>query len=390
MTNRIKERFERGPLLTAVVYTGAGMLPIFLISTQVFQIEADIGFGVGELALATTCFFAAAALASNVGGGIVSRLGPSVGIRVGSSMTIVACLLAGSAVAVWMIPLAAIFGGIGNGVIQVGSNVAIFDGVRPGRQGLAYGAKQAAVPTASILAGLALPAIGLLFGWRWVFAGAVVLAAILVVSTPDLRRGNGATRVEKPVGRLSTSMIWLGVAGMTGAAAGSGLSLFVVPSAVDIGIGEAAAGAVLAFCSALVVVVRIGVGWLVDRRRSSGHREMAVIATVGAVAAFVLMNADVPAVYLASMPIALLGTWGWQGVIFYTLVTTYPEIPAKASGMLLSGNLTGTLVGPLVVGAFAGRGNYPGAWLFVSICAALGAIGFLAARHTTEPARLTR
>ena len=390
MTGRIRERLERGPLLTAVVYTGTGMLPIFLISTQVFQIEADIGFGVGELALATTCFFAAAALASNVGGGIVSRLGPSVGIRVGASMTILACLLAGSALTAWMIPLAAVFGGIGNGVIQVGSNVAIFDGVRPGRQGLAYGAKQAAVPTASILAGLALPAIGLLFGWRWVFVGAVALATILALATPDLRRGNGATRVEQRVGRLSPSMIWLGIAGITGAAAGSGLSLFVVPSAVDIGIGEAAAGAVLAFCSALVVLVRLGVGWLVDRRRSSGHREMAVIASVGAVASFVLMTADVPALYLASMPIALLGTWGWQGVIFYTLVTTYPEIPAKASGMLLSGNLTGTLVGPLVVGAFAGRGNYPGAWLFVSICAALGAIGFVAARRTTEPARLSR
>lgn len=390
MRNRLRERLERGPLLTAVVYTGTGMLPIFLMSTQVLQIEADIGFGVAQLGLATTCFFAAAALASNVGGGIVSRLGPSVGIRVGSAMTILSCLIAGSAVTSWMIPVAAIFGGIGNGVIQVGSNVAIFDGVRPGRQGIAYGAKQAAVPTSSILAGLSLPAIGLLFGWRWVFVGAVGLAATLALSTPDLRRGNGANRVEHPVGRLSSSMIWLGVSGFTGAAAGSGLSLFVVPSAVDIGIEEAAAGAVLAFCSALVVLIRLGVGWLVDRRGSSGHLEMAVIAGVGAVASFVLTAADAPALYLASMPVALLGTWGWQGVIFYTLVTTYPEIPAKASGMLLSGNLTGTLLGPLVVGAFAGRGDYPGAWMFVSVCAALAAIGFVAARRATEPHRLIR
>jgi MFS family permease len=390
MTSRIRTRLERGPLLTAVVYTGTGMLPIFLISTQVLQIEGDIGFGVAELALATTCFFAAAALASNVGGGIVSRLGPSVGIRLGSSMTIVACLVAGLAVVPWMIPVAAVFGGIGNGVIQVGSNVAIFDGVRPGRQGLAYGAKQAAVPTASILAGLALPAIGLLFGWRWVFAGAVALALVLAMSTPELQRGDGATRIEQKVGRLSVSMIWLGIAGITGATAGSGLSLFIVPSAVDIGIGEAAAGGVLAICSALVVVLRIGVGWLVDRKRSSGHLEMAAITAVGAVASFVLMTASVPVLYLVSMPVALLGTWGWQGVIFYTLVTTYPEIPAKASGMLLSSNLTGTLIGPLVVGGFAGRGNYPGAWLFVSICAALATVGFVAARRTTEPSRLSR
>jgi MFS family permease len=390
MTNRVRTRLERGPLLTAVVYTGTGMLPIFLISTQVLQIEADIGFGVAELALATTCFFAAAALASNVGGGIVSRLGPSVGIRLGSSMTIIACVVAGLAVVPWMIPVAAVFGGIGNGVIQVGSNVAIFDGVRPERMGLAFGAKQASVPTASIIAGLSLPVIGLVFGWRWVFAGAVVLALVLAVSTPELRRSGEPGRVEQRLGRPSRSMLWLGLAGMTGAAAGSGLSLFIVPSAVDIGISEAAAGGVLAFCSLLVVVWRVGAGFLVDRRRSSGHVEMACMAGLGALATLVLMTATAPPLYLASMPLALLGSWGWPGIIFYTLVTTYPEMPAKASGMLLSGNLTGTLAGPLVVGSFAGRGNYPGAWLFVSICAALAAVGFVVAWRTTEPARLSR
>ena len=72
------------------------------------------------------------------------------------------------------------------------------------------------------------------------------------------------------------------------------------------------------------------------------------------------------------------------------MVHTYREFPAKASGLVLSSNLTGTVIGPLVVGSLAGRNNYPGAWLFVSICAAVSTVGFIAAKRTTEPSRLVR
>lgn len=390
MTNRLRAGLERTPLLTAVVYTGVGVLPLFLVSTQILQLESDIGFGVGELGLATAAFFGAAAFAANPAGRLVSGWGASVGIRAGSAMTILSCVAAGTATTWWLIPLATALGGVGNGIIQVGSNLAIFDGVSKQRQGLAFGAKQASVPLASVLAGLSLPVVGLIFGWRWVFAAAGLLALALSLSAPHLDRGRPQRRVEPSIGRPTRSMWWLGLAGITGAAAGNGLSLFIVPSAVDIGIGEAAAGGVLAVCSLLVVVLRIGAGNLVDRRRSSGHVEMAWMAGVGALAALALMLATSPAPYLVAMPLALLGAWGWPGIIFFTVVHTYPEFPAKASGLLLSSNLTGTVVGPLVVGGLAGRDNYPGAWLFVSICAAVSTLGFVVARRTTEPARLSR
>lgn len=390
MNSVFRRRLERRPLLTAVIYTGVGVLPLYLVSSQVLQLDNEIGFGVGRLGLATATFFGAAALAANAGGGIVSRFGSAVGIRMGSVTTIVASVLAGTATVWWMIPVATAIGGIGNGIIQVASNIAIFDGVRRGRQGVAFGAKQASVPMAGILAGLSLPAIGLVFGWRWVFAGAAALALGLAISAPRLDREVERRRVEQPFGRPTRSMIWLAVAGITGAAAGNGLAIFIVPSAVDIGIAEAAAGAVLAISSLLVVVLRIGVGWFVDLRQSSGHLQMAWLAGVGASGALVLMSASTPQVYLVAMPLALLGAWGWPGIIYFTLVNTHPEFPAKASGLLLSGNLTGTLIGPLVVGAFAARGNYPGAWLFVSISAALATAGFVASWRTTEPARLSR
>jgi hypothetical protein len=52
----------------------------------------------------------------------------------------------------------------------------------------------------------------------------------------------------------------------------------------------------------------------------------------------------------------------------------------------LSANLSGTLVGPLVVGALAGRGAYPAAWLFVSVCSAVAAVGFVVAARLRDRA----
>lgn len=377
MSNPIRSVLGRRPLLAAVVFTGTCLLPLALISAQILQLDRDLGFGVGRLGLATAAYFGAAALAANPAGRLVSSLGAGTGLRFGGFLVVLSCVVAASATTWWLIPIAAAVGGVANGTIQVASNLAIFDGVSRTRQGVGFGAKQASVPLASVLAGISLPLIGLVFGWRWVFVGAAALALTLAVSAPEISGERAATREEGRIGRPPRSLLFLAIGGIAGAMAGNGLSLFVVPSAVDIGIEEAAAGAVLAGCSLLVVLVRLGVGWLVDRNQSIGLTEMAWMAGAGALGAIVLFGATTPALYLVAMPIALLGAWGWPGVIFFTVVHSYPDQPARASGVVLSGNLTGTVVGPLVVGSLAGRGNYPAAWLFVTVMSIVAAGAFV-------------
>jgi MFS family permease len=358
-----------------VVYTGVCLLPLALVSAQVLQLE-EIGFGVGQLGLAIAAYFGAAALTANPAGRLMGRIGPGRGLRIGGFLVVVACLIAGTATVWWLIPVATAAGGVANGIIQVASNLAIFDGVDRARQGLGFGAKQASVPLATTLAGISLPVIGLVFGWRWVFALAGGLALVLALSAPDLAGRTGESRRESRMGRPPSSLYLLALGGFAGAMAGNGLSLFVVPSAVDIGIVEAAAGAVLAVCSLLVVLVRLGAGWTVDRNESLGLVEMAWMTGVGALGAFVLFATSTPLLYLIAMPIALLGAWGWPGVIFFTVVHSFPESPARASGLVLSSNLTGTVIGPLVVGSMAGRANYPGAWLFVTVSCAVATVAF--------------
>ncbi len=375
MSNPLGRALAGRPLLTAVVYTGVCLLPLALVSAQVLQLE-EIGFGVSRLGLAIAAYFGAAALTANPAGRLMGRVRPGRGLRIGGFLVVASCLIAGTATVWWLIPLATAAGGVANGMIQVASNLAIFDGVDRSRQGLGFGAKQASVPLATTLAGISLPVIGLVFGWRWVFALAGILALVLALSAPDLAGKTGVPRTEARMGRIPPSLYLLALGGFAGAMGGNGLSLFVVPSAVDIGIAEAAAGAVLAVCSLLVVFVRLGAGWTVDRNQSIGFAEMAWMTGVGAIGAFVLFATSTPPLYLLAMPIALLGAWGWPGVIFFTVVHSYPESPARASGLVLSSNLTGTVIGPLVVGSLAGRGNYPGAWLFVTVSCAVATVAF--------------
>ena len=383
MRNPVREYLTSRALLTAVVYTGVVTLPLFLVSAQILQLGADLDFGVSRIGLATASYFGTAALTANPAGSVISRLGPGRGLRLGGFLAVAACVIVATTSNWWIILLAMAVAGAGNALIQVSANVAIFDGVAPGRQGLAFGTKQAAVPMASLLAGISLPLIGLAVGWRWAFVAAGVLAVVFAVSAPEPATRDNETREEKPMGRIPRSLLLLLAAGFFGAVAGNGVSHFIVPSAVDVGISERTAGIVLASVSLFVVAVRMGAGWTVDRRKSLGHVEMATMVGVGTVGALFLMTAGSSGPYLLAMPLALVGAWGWPGVFFFTIVHSYPEFPARASGLALSTNLTGTVLGPIVVGLLAGAGNYSAAWLFVATTAAAATIAFVLSYRRT-------
>ena len=383
MRNPVREYLTSRALLTAVVYTGVVTLPLFLVSAQILQLGREIDFGVARLGLATASFFGMAAVTANPSGRVISRIGPGRGLRIGGFLGVVSCVLVALASEWWIIPIAMAVSGTGNGLIQVSANVAIFDGVAEGRQGLAFGAKQASVPFASLVAGISLPLIGLAVGWRWAFVAAGVLALIFAISAPEPATRDSEARTEQRTRRLPRSLFLLAVGGFCGAVAGNGVSHFIVPSAVDVGISEGTAGIVLAASSLFVVVVRVGAGWTVDRRQTLGHIEMAAMVGLGTIGALFLMTTDSASGYLVAMPLALIGAWGWPGVFFFTIVRSYPEFPARASGFVLSTNLTGTVLGPFVVGLLAAQGNYSAAWLFVATAAAAATFAFVLSYRRT-------
>ncbi len=83
-----------------------------------------------------------------------------------------------------------------NALGQLASNAALAEHVPAHRQGLSFGVKQAAVPVATLLAGVAVPTVALTAGWRWAFvvaAGAALAALPAVPRTGRDRRARAAS-----------------------------------------------------------------------------------------------------------------------------------------------------------------------------------------------------
>jgi MFS family permease len=102
-----------------------------------------------------------------------------------------------------------------------------------------------------------------------------------------------------------------------------------------------------------------------------------VLVTAGAIGCAALALATSPALYLVAMPVAMMGSWGWPGVIYFTVARSHPRHTARASGVILASNLTGTVTGPAVVGVLAGRAAYTEAWVLCGVLSTVAALATL-------------
>jgi len=173
------------PVAVAITLTTVGVLPVFLTGSLAVQIRHDLGLSRTGLGIAVSAFFATAACTSVFAGRIVRHLGATRTMRSVAAfqcvMGLVIALLARSPL--WLIVLLGI-AGLGNGAMQPAVNLFVSDRVVSGRQGLAFGIKQAAIPVATLLGGLAVPAIALTIGWRYGFGCAAALAVVGWIVVP--------------------------------------------------------------------------------------------------------------------------------------------------------------------------------------------------------------
>lgn len=366
-------RLLRGrPLLTAVAFVMIGILPLYLTSAQIISLQAELGFGAARLGIGVALHFGLAAAVAHPVGSLVQRLGATRGLRIGATLAAVAGVVAATAGVWWVLLIVTTIGGLANAFMQVSTNAVLAHDAAYHRQGMSFGAKQGAIPLASALAGALLPVVGVAVGWRWPYVVAAVFALTGIALAPPVVNQPSADehQVRHGRSRMSPALLWLAVGGACGGAAGNALALFVVPSAVDLGVSEGRAGGFLAASSAVVFLTRVGAGWLADRRHSSGHGEMLGLLGAGTIACAVLaFTASVPW-YLAAMPIAMLGSWGWPGLVYFAVVRIHPEAPARASGVILAGNLTGTVIGPMAVGFLADRAMFSTAWTMCTVFSA--------------------
>ena len=370
------------PVLLAVAVATAGVLPAFLTGGLAVQIRAEMGFGSAALGLAVALFFLSSSTASVVMGRLVERIGAHRGMRLAvfcsAASLVCVALFAGS----WTgLVVCLVFGGLANAVAHPATHLSLAREVPAGRQGYSFGIKQAAIPSATLLAGLAVPGIALTFGWRWAFAGGALLALVVALLVPAERLA-GVERVaesrssDAPIGSLVLLAVGIGL----GSAAATPLGAFVVESSVATGFGVGAAGLLLALGSAASIVVRVLFGRLADGM--GGGRLLLVGGMLGAgVVGFVMLATGSPALLVPGVLLAFAAGWGWPGLLNFAVVRSSPAAPAAATGVTQTGASGGAAVGPVLFGVVVEAAGYGTAWLLSGALALVALVAILAGRR---------
>jgi MFS family permease len=360
----------RRSVATGTTLIVAGVLPGFLTASLAPRIRHDFSFGDSILGLAVAIFYLTCTLSSTPFGHLVERIGARRGMRLGAAFTAASCL----AIAAFAQSAAALIGillvaGLGNAIGGPAVSALLRRTVEEARHGLAFGAQQSGASIGALLAGVALPAVAIPFGWRWAYVVAAALAVAAVSLAPEPGRGElPRLRAQPPSApHHVTSIRALTVAAALASAAGVGFIAFLVTYSVDRGIGEGAAGLLLAAVSLTSTISRVGLGVIADRSGGDALRLTALVLAGSAAGYLLLISGEPAVIVLAALLVGSIG-WSWPGTLTLAVVSRRPASPAWAVGVMMSGLFAGAAGGPLLVGLLAENGHFAAAW---SLCAGL-------------------
>jgi predicted MFS family arabinose efflux permease len=372
----------------AITTTIACVVPVFLLGGLAVQIGAELDFSPAGLGGAVAIYFGVSALTSVPAGALVERYGPAVTARTAIGLSAVCLLVIAVAARSYPVLVGLLAASAGaNGLGQLAANASLIR-VRPGRQGLSFGIKQAAIPAATLLAGASVPAVALTLGWRWAFAFVAVAAAAALALVPPDRghtsrsRHSGRSSTERRPADLATgALVVVGGAVALGAASAGSLGTFLVDSAVSRGLAPGAAGLTLTFGSVACLVARVGGGWLVDRRGAHGDVAIvAVLLSVGAVG-LALLAVPGPVALAAGVLLGFGFGWAFPGLVNVAVVQLHPHAPATATSITQTGVYVGGCAGPLAFGATAAAHGYATAWLGAAVAMLVATALILLGRH---------
>ncbi len=386
-------------LVTAsLLVTVAANLSPTLVSALAVQISDDLGIGETRLGMTVSAFFFVGALTSAWSGRMVERIGPAAGLRLSTTLACAGLLAVAVLGRSWTALLALVgLAGLANAWGQPAANLYVARGVSIWRQGLALGIQKSGIPAASLLAGLAVPTVGLTIGWRWAFAVGGLIAALMSLVVPTVaavddsdessdgtagrsiakrsakRSANGqaadAPRPDVPTRLLVTVTCSTGLAAMGSVA----LSSFFVLSSVKIGIDEAVAGILLMAGSLVGITSRLVMGAGADRAGLNPFHMLTTMFAVAALAFLGLATGSTTVLYV-SLPFAFATSFAWPGLFHLAMLRSNPSAPGAATGITMTGNFTGAVIGPLLFGWLVETTSYGWGWVFAACTSAAASL----------------
>ena len=365
-------------LVTAsLLVTAAANLSPTLVSALAVQIQDDLDVGEAEIGMTVSAFFFMGALTSALSGRMVERIGPTAGLRLSTAAAGAVLVVTGALGRSWLALMILVgLAGLANSWGQPAANLYVARGISSRRQGLALGIQKSGIPAASLLAGLAIPTVGLTIGWSWAFvlggllAFGVSLGVPAVGGTPEAAGRDGAAAgrtTVRPRPDVAMRLLMAVTCSTCLAAMGSmALSSFFVLSSVEIGVDEAVAGILLMAGSVVGMASRLAMGASADRASLSPFHMLTAMFAVAALA-FVALSTGSKAMLYAAMPFAFATSFAWPGLFHLAMVRSNPTAPGAATGIALTGNFTGAVCGPLLFGLLVEATSYGWAWSFAAI-----------------------
>lgn len=359
----------------AVIVTTASVLPVFLTGALAVQLSRDLAFDPSGLGLVVALYFGVSALCSLPVGMVVERFGSRVTSRIAvvGAAVLMAALALGARSYVALVVLL-LCGAWCNVMGQLSSNLTLARSVPAHRMGLSFGVKQAAIPAATLLAGLAVPAVALTVGWRWAYGiGALLaLAALFACPRADARPPARAGKGDRATGALAV----IGAASGLAAGTATALGIFLVASAVDRGIDPGLAGLVLTLGSVVGLSARLLHGW-----RTGGHVAVVAASLASGAIGFVLLAVPGTPALVVGVVLAFGLGWAWPGLLRFAVVRLNPSAPAAATSIVQVGVYAGGFAGPIVFGSLATHAGFPTAWTVNAVVMLVSAALMLVGRR---------
>ncbi len=358
----------------AVMATVSTVLPGFLIGALSVQVGPEMDVSEAVYGWGLSSFFGAAMVGSIMLGRLAQRIGPlnqmtaALGVSIAVQLALAVAARSFGAVIGFLV-----VAGLANAANQTSVNLALAQAQLP-RLGLAVSIKQSGLPTATLLAGLAVPSLALTVGWRWAYVASATfaLASLILVRAAV---GSSVFRAASDAPAPESSFRDLRLAAAVGAflafSAGS-LNAWGVGSGVDAGLGPGTAGLFLSIGAATGITLRLVGGWMSDTMQAAPFRVGGFTALVGSLgmAALALRS---PGTHVAAMLLAFGGGWIWPVFTNYGIVRTNPRAAGTATGITQMGVYVGVFIGPTATGWLIEHHGYEAMWLAVAVSAVVGA-----------------
>ena len=375
----------------AIAATTAGTLPVFLTGALSVQIRASLHLNKAATGMLVALFFASATVTSLTSGRLAEKFGSEAVMKVATALAginLVGITLFASNFASIAVFLG--IAGLSNGALQPSVNMFVAGAIPPSRQGFAFGIKQAAIPSATLLAGLAVPLVALTIGWRFAYFFAAVLAFIVSALVPRRApdRVSATNTLSSSEDFSVAPLVMLAFAMALGAGAANAMGAYLVENAVHVGFNPGDAGLLVVVGSVSSLAARLYSGHRADQRGGGHFKVTAVMVGIGALG-YVMFSFQATVLLIPATIVGYAAGWGWNGLYNFAVIKNHPNAPGRATGITQSGAYVGSVVGPIAFGIVVQDLSFLAAWVGAATLAGLSSVFMVVGRKMLIKSRRT-